>query len=567
VVIGLARHAFSIIILLCFTVLLVSAAGCINPSSTELKPVSDEQVKDMNDALLPVIQIVEDEMESVTSSLWDTARELDGLPADDPAVELALYKLRSEIPLSIEIGRFDKNNTLISTTRYLDPWWVPGVTKSRLNYPVDILEAAGPSCMVSDFYQYQDGDRGFMLITPVYDANGEYDGVLRLSYDIDSLFSGLTEYLKNEYGYTLWAMHTTGLKFYDENAVEIEKYLTADPSYQTPELQNMVNTVLTNESGNISYHFYDTSRGEETQINAVWGTAFIGSEKEWRVVLTDDVPEGAGTSGSNVTAEELKSFVENAYVYATKVGKTEALAEFNDQNSDFIDGELYIFAYDMNGTVLALPHQSDLVGENCWYLQDTTGIKYVQRMTARANLGGGFVLYLYENPANNFVSELKLSYVMAVDDTWFIGAGIYLEDQPFSNTSYIDWQKREELVSQVRGMDYLTIVEGIPAVTDMINDPSSDLNRQEGLYPFVVSENGTILAYSMDPSLVGTNQLSMSNSYGMSIIREGISLSQEGGGLMYSKVWDPKTMQETYVLIYMEPADDSTYFGSMLFID
>lgn len=71
----------------------------------------------------------------------------------------------------------------------------------------------------------------------------------------------------------------------------------------------------------------------------------------------------------------------------------------------------------------------------------------------------------------------------------------------------------------------------------------------------------------MDPSLVGTNQLSMSNSYGMSIIREGISLSQEGGGLMYSKVWDPKTMQETYVLIYMEPADDSTYFGSMLVID
>ncbi|MDO9522696.1 MAG: cache domain-containing protein [Methanocorpusculum sp.] len=521
----------------------------------------------MNDALTPVIQIIEAEMESVTSSLWNTARELDGIPADDPAVELALYKLRSEIPLSVEIGRFDRNNTLISTTRYLDPWWVPGVTKSRLNYPVDVLEAAGSSCMVSDFYQYQDGDRGLMIITPVYDANGEYDGVLRLSYDIDSLFSGLTEYLKNEYGYTLWAMHTTSLMFYDENAAEIGKYLTDDPSFQTPELQNMVNTVLTNESGNISYHFYDTSRVEETQINAVWNTAFIGPEKEWRVVLTDNVPESAGTGGSNVSVEELKSFVENAYVYATKVGKTAALAAFNDPDGEYIDGELYIFAYDMNGTVLALPHQPDLIGENRWYLQDTTGIKYIQRTVARANLGGGFVMSLYENPANNFVSEMKLSYVMAIDDTWFIGSGIYLEDQPFSNTSYIDWQKREELVSQVRGMDYLTIIEGIPAVTDLINDPNSDLNGQGGLYPFAVSENGTILAYSMDPSLVGTNQLSMSNSYGMSIIREGISLSQEGGGLMYSKVWDPKTMQETYVLIYMEPADDSTYFGSMLVID
>lgn len=565
-VIELARHAFSVITLLFLSVLCISAAGCILPGTGDLKPVSEEQIDDMNDALRPVIGIVEDDMMHVTSSLWETARLLDGVPADDPKVELALYKLRSELPLSFEIGRFDRNNTLISTTRYLDPWWVPGVTKSRLNYPVEVLEAAGPCCVVSDFYQYQDGDRGLMIITPVYDANGEYDGVLRLSYDIDSLFSGLTEYLKKEYGYTLWAMHTTGLKFYDENTVEIGKYLTDDPEYQTPELQTMVNAILKNQSGNISYPFYDTSRGEETQINAVWNTVDLGCDKEWRVVLTDNVPESTKTGGSNVTVEELKAFVENAYVYANKVGKNEAVAAFNDPKGEFIDGELYIFAYDMNGTVLAEPHQPDMVGENRWYLQDTTGIKYIQRISARANLGGGFVLSLYENPANNFVSELKLSYVMAVDDTWFIGSGIYLNDEPFSDTFYVDWQKREELVSQVRGMDYLTIVDGIPAVLEQINDPNSDLNGQEGLYPFAITENGTILAYAMNPSLVGTNQLSMNNSYGMSVMREVISLSKEGGGLMYSKVWDPETMKETYVLIYVEPADDTTYFGSMLIL-
>lgn len=562
-VIELARHAFSVITLLFLSVLCISAAGCILPGTGDLKPVSEEQIDDMNDALRPVIGIVEDDMMHVTSSLWETARLLDGVPADDPKVELALYKLRSELPLSFEIGRFDRNNTLISTTRYLDPWWVPGVTKSRLNYPVEVLEAAGPSCVVSDFYQYQDGDRGLMIITPVYDENGEYDGVLRLSYDIDSLFSGLTEYLKNEYGYTLWAMHSTSLKFYDENTVEIGKYLTEDPAYQTPELQNMVNTILTNASGNISYHFYDTSRGEQTQVNAVWRTVYSGPEVEWRVVLTDNVPESTGTPVSDVSVEELKDFVEKAYVYANKVGKNEAVAAFNDPKGEFIDGELYIFAYDMNGTVLALPHQPDLIGENRWYLQDTTGIKYIQRATARANLGGGFVMSLYENPVNNFVSELKLSYVMAVDDTWFLASGIYLHDEPFSDGSYVDWHQREELVRQVRGMDYLTIVEGIPAVTDMINDPSSALHAGN-LYPFAVMEDGTLLAYSMDPSLVGTNQLSMSNSYGMSVMRDVISLSQNGGGLMYSLVKDPKTGQEVYVLLCVEPADDATYFGSML---
>ncbi len=563
----MVRYAFSIIILMCLIVLFGCAAGCINPGPSDLTPVSDEQINDMNDALLPVIHTVDDEMNYVTSSLWNTARELDGVPADDPSVKLALYKLRSEIPLSIEIGRFDTNNTMISTTRYLDPWWVPGETVSVLNYPLDVLEAAGSSCMVSDFYTYQDGDRGLMIITPVYDANGEYDGVLRLSYDIDSLFSGLTESLKNEYGYTLWVMHTNGLKFYDENTVEIAKNLTTDSYYQTTELRNMVNTVLTNDTGNISYHFYDRSRNKQTQVNAVWNTVLLGCGKEWRVVLTDNVPESVGVSGTNTTVDELKSFVENAYIYANKVGEEKALSEFNNPNGDFIDGELYIFAYDMNGTVLALPYQPDLIGENRWYLQDTTGIKYVQRAIAQAQLGGGFVYSLYENPNNNFVSELKLSYVMSVNDTWYLGSGIYLHNQSSYPAINLDWQKREELVRQVRNMDYLSNVEGIPAVTDLINDPDSDLYGQEGLYPFAISGDGTLLAYSMNPSLVGTNQLSMHNSYGMSIMRGIISLSNQGGGLMYSKVWNPETMKETYVLIYVEPADDETYFGSMLVIE
>ena len=546
--------------------LLVCAAGCITPDSSDLKPVSDEQINDMNNALLPVIHTVDDEMDYVTSSLWNTAHNLDGIPADDPSVELALYKLRSEIPLSIEIGRFDKNNTLITTTRYLDPWWVPGETKSVLNYPLDELEAAGSSCMVSDFYTYQDGDRGLMIITPVYDANGEYDGVLRLSYDVGSLFSGLTGYLKNEYGYTLWAAHSNGLLFYDENSVEVGRNLTTDEPYQTGRLENTVHAILSQKSGNASYIFYDSAWNEKTQVNAVWNTVTLGCGKEWRVVLTDNVPESGDVSGMNTTVEELKNFVESAYIYAHKVGKEKALAEFNNPNGKFIDGELYIFAYDINGTVLALPHQPNLIGKNRWYLQDTTGIKYIQRTTAQAQLGGGFVYSLYENPIRNYVSELKLSYVMSVDDTWYLGSGIYLHNQSNTPTINIDWHKREELVRQVRGMDYLSIVEGNSAVTNLINDPDSDLCRQEGLYPFAISENGTLLAYSMNPSLVGTNQLSMHNSYGMSIMRGIISLSNQGGGLMYSKVWNPKTTEETYVLIYVEPADDSTYFGSMLVI-
>jgi signal transduction histidine kinase len=46
-------------------------------------------------------------------------------------------------------------------------------------------------------------------------------------------------------------------------------------------------------------------------------------------------------------------------------------------------------------------------------------------MIALAQNGGGFTYYLYPDPAKNMTPGLKLSYVTKVDDTWWMGAGIY----------------------------------------------------------------------------------------------------------------------------------------------
>jgi signal transduction histidine kinase len=115
-------------------------------------------------------------------------------------------------------------------------------------------------------------------------------------------------------------------------------------------------------------------------------------------------------------------------------------------------------------------------------------------------------------------------------------------------------------------MRYLAAVEGIPAVTEMMMDPDSSFQR-EGLYPFAISGNGTILAFSRYPELVGTNQLGSVNSYGMSFVREGISLGQSGGGLMYTLAWDSVTQKERFVLDYVEPAGNNTYFASYMVLE
>lgn len=130
-------------------------------------------------------------------------------------------------------------------------------------------------------------------------------------------------------------------------------------------------------------------------------------------------------NSTTVSPEKLVAFVEKAFEYAHVHGRETALQEFNNQTGQFVDGELYIFAYDMNGTTLALPFQPELLGTSRWNATDANGTAYIQDLIATAKSGGGFVRYLYADPADNFTVKQKLSYVMMVDQDWIIGSGTY----------------------------------------------------------------------------------------------------------------------------------------------
>jgi polar amino acid transport system substrate-binding protein len=131
------------------------------------------------------------------------------------------------------------------------------------------------------------------------------------------------------------------------------------------------------------------------------------------------------TMGTSTTPEELFEFVHAAYTYAQQNLQKVALNEFNNQTGMFVQGELYIFAYDTIGNTLALPFQHEIVGKNRWLATDANGVKFIQEIIQTAQSGGGFVRYSYEDPADNFTVKPKVSYVMMVNHDWLIGAGIY----------------------------------------------------------------------------------------------------------------------------------------------
>ncbi len=123
--------------------------------------------------------------------------------------------------------------------------------------------------------------------------------------------------------------------------------------------------------------------------------------------------------------ENLTSFVNESVAYARTHGKAAALQEFNDPNGSFVRGDLYVFALDYNETNLAHPFRPELVGTDRSGARDSLGVNYTRVQSLLAQQGGGFVFYRYPNPAHNMIPESKMSYVAPVDDTWYVGAGIY----------------------------------------------------------------------------------------------------------------------------------------------
>jgi len=123
---------------------------------------------------------------------------------------------------------------------------------------------------------------------------------------------------------------------------------------------------------------------------------------------------------------ELVSFVEEAVAYAQKNGKEKALDEFSNQTGSFIRNDLYIYAYDFNGTCLAHPFKPDWISKDKRDVIDSNGVPCLNNTMNVAKEGKGFTYFIFPNPAHDNRDEFKIAYTMKVDDNWFLGSGIYI---------------------------------------------------------------------------------------------------------------------------------------------
>mgnify|MGYP003867914729 CR=1 FL=1 len=125
------------------------------------------------------------------------------------------------------------------------------------------------------------------------------------------------------------------------------------------------------------------------------------------------------------TSRQAQLLLANATAVLEQQGAQAAFEKFNNPQAGFVQGDLYIFAIDMQGTYMASGANPDLVGKNLTHTSDAAGKPIGLEILKLAKLiGYGIVEYEWLNRESNDV-EHKFSRIKKVGD-YVLGVGFYL---------------------------------------------------------------------------------------------------------------------------------------------
>ena len=124
------------------------------------------------------------------------------------------------------------------------------------------------------------------------------------------------------------------------------------------------------------------------------------------------------------TPAEAKKMVEEAIAYIKTNSQEKAFAEFNNSKGKFVDRDLYITVYDLNGTCLARGANPELLGKNLIDSKDPDGKFFIkERMELAKTKGSGWQDYKFTNPLSK-KTEHKTFYFERYKDL-VVGCGAY----------------------------------------------------------------------------------------------------------------------------------------------
>ncbi|HEB41585.1 MAG TPA: hypothetical protein ENI08_01025 [Candidatus Dependentiae bacterium] len=189
----------------------------------------------------------------------------------------------------------------------------------------------------------------------------------------------------------------------------------------------------------------------------------------------------------------------------------------------FLIGDLYLYALDFNGVMMAQGDRPGLIGKNAWLSKDPTG-KFVNQeiiKKLKETDEGIWIEYTSKN-------TLKRAYAEKVADkegnSYFIACGYY----PNAGR-----QEAKNLVG--RGYQFMK-AHGKSQAAKEFTSKRINTFRYGDLFLFVYDMKGLCIAHGGNEEFVGNNQWDLKDEDGHYFIREFIEKAKTGSGWVNSKV-------------------------------
>jgi signal transduction histidine kinase len=153
-----------------------------------------------------------------------------------------------------------------------------------------------------------------------------------------------------------------------------------------------------------------------TPLHAIAATTLLG------LGLALTTPQAMA---SNASRDEAVAMVKKGVAFIKANGTEKAYAAFTEKNPQFIDRDLYLVVYGLDGKCLAHGANPKQVGKDLIELTDIDGKYFVKERVAmvKAKPAGAWQEYKFTNPVSKKV-EPKVMYCEKVGETALCG-GVY----------------------------------------------------------------------------------------------------------------------------------------------
>jgi len=130
-------------------------------------------------------------------------------------------------------------------------------------------------------------------------------------------------------------------------------------------------------------------------------------------------------AGEHATKDEAQAMVKKAVAHVKAAGADKAYADFNNKKGPFVDRDLYIVVYGLDGKCLSHGANEKQIGRDLIDLTDIDGKYFVKERVALAKSkpAGFWQEYKFTNPVSKKV-EPKVMYCEKVGETAVCG-GVY----------------------------------------------------------------------------------------------------------------------------------------------